>query len=77
MHGPTYIFWANLTLFSLKAKAAAAAAEARVAIDQAAHAKEHAAEAVAVGLGRIVALHHLLIIFTPESLTYSVPLFLK
>ena len=76
MHGPTYIFWANLTLCSLKAKAAAAA-EARVAIDQAAHAKEQAAEAVAVGLGRIVALHHLLLLFTPASITYSVPLFLK
>jgi hypothetical protein len=32
---------------------------------------------VAVGLGRIVALYHLLIHVTPESLTYSVPLFLK
>jgi hypothetical protein len=32
---------------------------------------------VAVGLGCIVALYHLLILFTPESLTYSVPLFLK
>ena len=30
-----------------------------------------------IGLGRIVALYHLLILFTPKSLTYSVPLFLK
>jgi hypothetical protein len=74
MHGPTYIFWANLTPFSLQAKAAAAA-EARIAIDQAAHAKEQAAEAVAIGLGRIVALTYLLILFIPESRTHSVPLF--
>jgi hypothetical protein len=33
--------------------------------------------AVDPGLDRIVALHHLLIRFTPDSLTYSVPLFLK
>jgi hypothetical protein len=33
-------------------------------------------QTVSVGLGRIVALHHLLILFTPDSLTYSVPLFL-
>jgi hypothetical protein len=33
--------------------------------------------AVGLGLGRIVALYHLLILFTPESRTYSVPLFLK
>jgi hypothetical protein len=32
---------------------------------------------VALGLGRIVALYHLLILFIPESLTYLVPLFLK
>ena len=32
---------------------------------------------VGIGLGRIVALHHLLIHFIPDSLTYSVPLFLK
>ena len=32
---------------------------------------------VGVGLGRIVALHHLLIHFIPDLLTYSVPLFLK
>ena len=30
-----------------------------------------------IGLGRIVALYHLLILFIPKSLTYSVPLFLK
>jgi hypothetical protein len=30
-----------------------------------------------LGLGRIVALYHLLIYFIPDSLSYSVPLFLK
>jgi hypothetical protein len=33
--------------------------------------------AQAIGLGRIVALYYLLIPFIPESLKYSVPLFLK
>jgi ankyrin repeat protein len=32
---------------------------------------------VGLGLGRIVALYHLLILFIPESLTYSVPVFLR
>ena len=38
---------------------------------------EETLRAVLLGLGRIVALYHLLILFTPESQTYSVPLFLK
>jgi hypothetical protein len=38
---------------------------------------EETLRAVLLGLGRIVALYDLLILFTPELRTYSVPLFLK
>jgi hypothetical protein len=69
MHGPTRIFWANLTSFSLSAHTR------RGCEFHGGHAR--ARSHCLLGLGRPVALYYLLILFIPESLTYSVPLFLK
>jgi hypothetical protein len=64
------------------ADVAAAKAEAAATKSTAVAVAEAAAKAapicgVCLGLGRIVALYYLLIHFTPESLPYSVALFLK
>jgi hypothetical protein len=85
MHGPTYIFWANLTHFSLQ-EFPMVASSARIFDDKMMplwYSDPGAIDgegepyrlAVSIGLGRIVALYHRSTAFIPDSLRDSVLLF--